>query len=163
MIIFVAAHGNKRELGFKGGLPWPLMKADRAHLHTVANGKTVVMGEKTVHNYTSASESYATDHVLVLSRSKKTTLPGIEVVGDIKVLIDRAKNEDLYVVGGALVFGQLLPYAQRMYVTEIDGEFEADTYFPEYSTEQWRICESVRHIADADNPFAYTFKTLERC
>lgn len=162
MIIFVAAHGKKREMGFKGTLPWPLMKDDRAHLHEITNGKTVVMGEKTVHNYKSVNVSYETDHVIVLSRTMHSTTPGVEVVDKIQSIIERAKTEDLYVVGGASIFEQLLPYAQRMYLTEIDGEFEADTYFPEYSASEWRVTEESRHPVDANNPFSYCFKTLER-
>lgn len=162
MIIFVAAHGKNREMGFKGGLPWPLMKADRAHLHSIANGKTVVMGEKTVHNYASVTASYATDHVVVLSRTISSSAPGVEVVGDIQPIIERAKTEDLYVVGGASIFTQLLPYAQRMYLTEIDGEFDADTYFPEYNQSDWHVTSEDPHQLDEQNPYPYTFVTRQR-
>lgn len=162
MIIFVAAHGKKREMGFKGGLPWPLMKADRAHLHSIADGKTVVMGERTIHNYKSVNASYATDHVVVLSRTTSTSVPGIEVIGDIQPIIERAKTEELCVVGGASIFTQLLPYAQQMYLTEIDGEFEADTFFPEYNQSDWHIISQHPHQPDDQNPYPYTFITLKR-
>ncbi len=162
MIIFVAAYGKKLEMGLKGGLPWPLMKADRAHLHAIADGKTVVMGERTIHNYASVNASYATEHAIVLSRTMSSPVPGVEVLEDIQPIVERAKTKDLYVVGGARIFEQLLPYAQRMHLTEIDGEFKADTFFPKYNKADWRITSENTHRPDDQNPYSYTFITLQR-
>lgn len=160
MIIFVGAHAHNYAMGYKRSLPWPLMQRDKDHLHNLANGKHIVMGERTYHDYKDIRAAFETDDVTVISRSVDS-LPDATVVHSIQPIIDQAGGEDLWVIGGGNVFTQLLPYANKMYLTEIDGEFEADTFFPEYEKNEW-IVDAENFPADDQNPYPYAFLTLTR-
>ena len=161
MIIFVAAHDKNYGMGSKGSLPWPLMQSDKEHLHELADGRSLVMGERTYRNYKDIREAFKTDDVTVISKSL-SGLPDAKVVDSLEPIIERAKHEDLWVIGGGNIFAQLLPHAQRMYLTEIDGDFEADTDFPKYNLNEWNVVHRESHSKDAQNPYPYTFLTLKR-
>lgn len=163
MIIFIAAHGQNRELGFKGRLPWVYGEQadDVRSLHSLANGKELLMGERTYRNYRNIQQSFQTHDVTVLSHSLNS-LPDAKVEKNIKAIIERSMQEDIWVLGGGAVFAQLLPYAQKMYLTRIEAQFDADVFFPEYHLSEWRITKEDERSADDHNTFAYTFLELDR-
>lgn len=162
MIIFVGAFTKNYGMGNKGSLPWQpgSMQTDTKRLHALANGNTVVMGERAYHDYKDVQKSFQTQSILVLSRNTKS-LPDAEVVNSLETIINRSQTEDLWVIGGGQIFRQLLPYAQKMYLTEVDAELKADTFFPEYSPNDW-MCSKTSHKADAHNKYDYTFLDLTR-
>ena len=163
MIIFIAAHGQNRELGLKGQLPWAYGEQadDVRRLHALANGKALLMGERTYRNYRNIQQSFQTHDVTVLSYSLNS-LPDAKVEKNIKTIIERSTQEDIWVLGGGAVFAQLLPYAQKMYLTRIEAQFDADVFFPEYHLGEWRITKEDERSADDHNTFAYTFFELDR-
>ena len=164
MIVFIAAHDQNFAIGNKGHLPWrhARMQDDTKRLHKLANGKTLVMGERTYHDYRDVRRAFSTDKVIVISRSLQT-LPDAEVVNDIEEIITRAQQEELWVIGGGSIFLQLLPYVDIMYLTQIEHLFSnADTFFPKYNKEDWNVVEEQTFPADARNPFPFTFLTLQR-
>ncbi len=161
MIIFVGAHDNKLGMGLKGSLPWGLIQGDKEHVHHLANGKAIVVGERSYHNYRDIRKAFATEDVTVISKSV-TELPDAKVVNSLEPILHRAKAEDLWVLGGGSIFKQLLPHANKMYITKIEGEFEADTFFPEYDSSEWEVISCEPHSADRQNPYPYTFLELQR-
>lgn len=163
MISFVFVHGKNRELGLNGYLPWrgSVMKEDKKRLHRLVDGKKLVMGEHTYRNYKNIKEKFKTRHVTVLSRTT-SSLPDAQVAHSISEIIKRAKNEELWVIGGGDVFAQLLPYADKMYITVIEGEFTADTYFPSYDPTEWNVIEEQSYPVDQKNPYPYTFATYQK-
>ena len=70
--------------------------------------------------------------------------------------------EEVMVIGGASFYAQLLPLAQRLYITEIHHDFAGDAYFPAWKAGEWREIERNDHPGDDDNPYPYSFVTLER-
>lgn len=70
--------------------------------------------------------------------------------------------EELMVIGGAELYRQTLPLAQRLYITEVDAQLEGDTHFPVLEPTQWRQVSADSHPADDRHAYAYTFKLLER-
>lgn len=137
------------------------MKNDRERLHKLAKGKIIVMGERTYQAYKDVKEAFNTQHVIVLSHSLKY-LDDAEVVHELDEIVERAKSSELWVIGGGSMFKQLMPYASKMHLTEIDGEFEADTFFPEYDTSEWELVEKLNEPADQDNPYSSVFVTYQR-
>lgn len=162
MIIFVGAFTKNYGMGNKGNLPWRhgSMQEDTKRLHKLTNGKTIVMGERTYNDYQDVQKSFQTKSILVISRNIKT-LPDAEVASSLETIVDRSQTEDVWVIGGGQIFTQLIPYAQKMYLTEIDAELEADTFFPQYSSDDWTRSEES-HKADAHNKYDYTFIDLNR-
>ena len=161
MLYFVAAHGNNYEMGYEGGLPWKSMPADIAQLHDIIRDKIVVMGEATYRGYTDIHKSIHAKKAYVLSRSN-LTLDDAEVLDDIKEVSIMARDKDVYVIGGASIFKQLIEDVDHMYLTRIEQNFKADRYFPDYSTMNFEMVEAQYFSADDDNPYAYTFLQLRR-
>jgi dihydrofolate reductase len=161
MIIFVGAHDKNFGMGNKGRLPWPLMRADIDRVRELLAGKKIVLGEKTYHDYKNIRKVLGVEDVTVVSKSVEK-LSDAKVVSSLEPVIKRAKKEDLWVIGGGTIFKQLLPYAKKMFLTEIEGKFKADTFFPEYLKEEWLTVNKEHHESDSNNPYPYTFVELRR-
>lgn len=139
------------------------MKSDVARYRKLTRNKSVVMGGQTYREYRGgAQEAFGSEaKIIVLTRSAQS-LPDAEVVSSPYEIVQRAKTEVLWVIGGGNIFAQLLPYADKMYLTRVHGSFEADTFFPEFDPAEWHIREQSSYPAGADNPYPYTFVTYER-
>ncbi len=159
ILSFVVAYDRNRVIGKDNALPWRL-PADLRRFKRFTTGKPVLMGRRT---FESIGAPLAERRNLVLTRDASYRPDGVEVVRSIDEALARCgRVDELVVIGGADVFRQLLPRADRLYLTEIDAAFEGDTYFPEIERSEWREIERQRHEPDARNAYAYTFLTLER-
>lgn len=159
ILSFVVAYDRNRVIGKDNALPWRL-PADLRRFKRLTTGKPVLMGRRT---FESIGAPLAERRNLVLTRDASYRPDGVEAVRSIDEALARcARMDELVVIGGADVFRQLLPRADRLYLTEIDAAFEGDTYFPEIERSEWREIERQRHEPDARNAYAYTFLTLER-
>jgi len=149
-------------MGYKGHLPWrdARMENDTKRLHRLTNKNIIVMGEKTYHDYKNVQEAFHTKQVYVISRSTDS-LPDANVLNDINDVATLAKSKELWVIGGGSIFKQLLPNAGKMFLTIVNHEFTADTFFPKYKTNEWDITSKQDFPADSSNPYSYTF--LELC
>lgn len=159
MIIFIVAHDKNRGIGFKGRVPWPRMKADRERLHELTSGKVLAMGRKSHDEFNSVKHAFSPKEVLLISRLESVGGSKTVTIDQVK---DRAKTEDIWVLGGGQIFQKLLPDASKIYLTEIEGSFEADCFFPELDSRDWDVIESQSYQKDEENPCPYTFKLLER-
>lgn len=156
MISIIAAIGRNNVIGKDNSLPWR-MPADMKHFVALTAGKTVIMGRKT---FESIGKPLKERKNIILSRAEYHAA-GCVVVSSIEDAIKESSNEAV-VIGGASVYRQFLPRAQKMYLTLIDNDFEGDAYFPSFSKEEWGITEYDEHKADAENPHDYAFITMER-
>ena len=160
MLIFAGAHDQRFGMGFKGRLPWPRMGADIERFHKLTKDKTVLMGERTYQEYQSVKHAYGVGKIYVLSSSHEQ-LPDAEVINNLEDIKEKSKSEDIWVIGGGSVFKQLIDFADRMYLTRIEGEFEVDTYFPEYNLHEWNVSQESFKF-DSSNPYPYVFLELSR-
>jgi dihydrofolate reductase len=158
MILIVAAYAENRAIGNNGSLPWPGMAADKKRFHQLIHGKNIVMGAKTYREYQKAKNAFSVANVFVLSHHL-TSLPDATVWPDVSHALAYAEQHELWVIGGESVYEQLIPHASVMYLTEIDGSFKADTFFPSYAEREWKITSKESYQADNDNPYQYTFIT----
>jgi dihydrofolate reductase len=71
-------------------------------------------------------------------------------------------NEDMWIIGGNSVYTQFLPYADNLFITEIDHEFEGDAFFPEYDKTEWKLLGEQKGVKDEENPYDYSFKIYTR-
>lgn len=102
---------------------------------------------------------------IVLTRNKdfKVCDNMVQIVSDIKELDRYIKSEEeVFVIGGASIYKMLMPYAKKMYVTKINEEFDADTFFPEIDENEWKIYEKTLGITDEKNPYKYEYITYVR-
>jgi len=98
-----------------------------------------------------------------MTRDKNFKPEGCIVVHSVDDAINAAGNVDeIMVLGGADIFKLFFPKADRIYLTKIDGTFEADVFFPEFDIKEWKETTYEEHEKDAENPYDYTFITLDR-
>ena len=157
MISLLWAMDENRAIGRNNQLPWHLPE-DLKYFKRVTMGKPIAMGRKT---YDSIGRPLPGRENIVITRSKGITIEGCTVIHDVKDLLKR-DDEELFVIGGAEIFKEILPFADRLYATEIREVFEADTFFPEYNLFEWELIESTPGMKDEKNPYNYEFLVYQR-
>jgi dihydrofolate reductase len=155
----IVAMDDNQLIGQNNTLPWHL-PADLRYFKKITTGKTVLMGRKT---YTSIGKPLPKRRNIVVSRSFGFVAEGCEVVGSIEDALRLTENdEEVMVMGGASFYEQMLPMTDRLYITEIEGKFEGDTYFPKYSTDEFSEISRESHTPDEKNQHTYHFTVLQR-
>ena len=126
MINIIAAIGKNNELGFKNKLIWNIPE-DLKFFKETTTDKTVVMGRKT---YESIGRGLPNRKNIVLTK-QNIKLENVEIIHDINNILKR--KEEIFIIGGERIYKQFLPYAENIYLTEIENEYKkANTYFPEF-------------------------------
>lgn len=158
-IAAIVAMSENYVIGHNNQLPWHL-PADLRHFKNVTTGKPILMGRKT---YESIGRPLPNRYNIVVTRDANFEAPGCLVVNSIETgLAAVAEQDEVYVIGGALLYQQMLPRIQRLYVTIIHHEFMGDTYFPAISPNDWREVERIDHKADEQNLYPYSFVVMDR-
>ena len=159
IISLIAAMGKDRVIGIDNRLPWRL-PADMKHFRALTMGKPVLMGRKT---FDSIGKPLPGRTNIVVSQDPDFHPEGVTVARSIAEALTAGRDaEEIMVIGGASFYAQLLPRAQRLYLTEIHQEFHGDAFFPAWDPREWREIERDDHVADGDDTFPYSFITLAR-
>jgi dihydrofolate reductase len=155
----IVAMDDNQLIGNKNTLPWHL-PADLGYFKRTTIGKTVLMGRKT---YSSIGRPLPQRRNIVISRNTDFRAEGCEVVESIDEALLLTNNDDeVMIMGGASFYEQMLPLVDRMYITEIEGEFNGDVYFPEYDMDDFTEISRESHYPDEINPHTYHFTVLQR-
>lgn len=136
MFTIIAAVGKNLELGKNGGLIWHLPN-DLNFFKEKTIGHKIFMGRKT---FLSLPKKLPNREHFVLTTSNTNIDCEINIVNDLEKYINENKdsNEEIFVIGGAQVYKQMLPYAKKMYLTEIEGVYsDADVYFPTFDKSKY--------------------------
>ena len=129
MISLIAAVGKNYELGKDNKLIWHFKK-DMEYFKEVTTGKTVVMGRKT---YESIGRPLPNRRNIVIT---SRMLEGVETVKTVDEILDM--HDDIFIIGGASIYEEFIKYADKIYLTLIDKEYDADTYFPTFDENQFK-------------------------
>lgn len=156
MIALVVAVSRNGVIGKGGKMPWHL-PADLFRFRKRTKGHVVVMGRKT---YESIGGPLPDRTNVVLTRDTHFKAEGCEVVHSIEALLH--DDRMIFVIGGAEIYRQFLPYADVLHLTRIDAELEGDTFFPEWHDPTWTLVSSVERARDEKNPYNLVFETYER-
>ena len=135
MFSMIAAVGKNMELGKNGGLIWKLPN-DLKFFKEQTTGKKVFMGKRT---FESLPKKLPNREHFVLT-DEKIDDEGINLVWDLKKFVDENVNtdEEIFVIGGGMVYKQMLPYSKKLVLTEVSAEDKgADTYFPRFNKAEW--------------------------
>jgi dihydrofolate reductase len=157
-ISYIVAMDIQQAIGLGNQLPWRL-PADLAYFKKTTMNHTVLMGRKT---YESIGKPLPNRTNVILTQNREYEAEGCVIVHSIAEALDLAKTEEVFIIGGAEVFQLFLPFAERLYITLIEHEFEADTFFPEFDIEEWELQSSEDGINDAKNPYDYSFLVYEK-
>lgn len=145
-IVLVAAVAANGVIGDEGEMPWHYPE-DLRHFKETTMGHPVVMGRHTFESIVDRLGEPLPGRTNVVLTSSPSLLPdGVVPATSIDAAIEAAVEsgaETVYVVGGASVYEQFLPRADRLALTEIDVEYEGDTYFPTVDWESWREVERL--------------------
>ena len=158
LIVAVADNGI---IGKENGLPWHI-GADLKRFKAITTGHTILMGKNT---YLSIGRPLPNRRNVVLSSSLTADdVPGCEVLSGLDELenLQLADGEELFVIGGARVYAQLLPKADKLYLTRVHTQAEGDVKFPEIDWNEWQLCSETHGFADEKNDFDYSFQNYER-
>jgi dihydrofolate reductase len=153
MISIIAAVAKDRAIGFENKLIYWLPN-DLKRFKALTTGHTIVMGRNTFLSLPKGALPNRRN--IVLSRSQKE-FPGCETYSSLKEALQHcAPDEEIYIIGGASVYKQALPIADRLCLTEIDDTPEqADTFFPPY--DEWQEVSREEHEKDERHSFRYAF------
>lgn len=126
-------------------------------------GHAVLMGRKTYESIPAKFRPLPGRTNIVLTRQADYEAPGCIVVHDMdQALTAVSADQELMVIGGAGLFAELMPLVDRLLLTEIDGEYEGDVYFPELDLGQWHEVFREEHPRDERHDSPFTFRILER-
>ena len=147
----IVAMAKGRAIGRDGGLLCH-MPADMRHFKSVTTGHTVVMGRRT---FDSLPKGALPDRRnIVVTRNLGFTADRVEVAHSLDEALALAEGDgEVFVIGGAQIYSEALPFAKRLYLTEIDAEIMRD---------EWEEVSCEKHPADDRNPYPFTFVTLRR-
>ena len=156
MISIIAAIGKNNELGKDNNLIWHI-KGDLAHLKELTMHKKIVMGAST---YKSLPKKLEGREYIILSKSL-SNIPDAVVYQSFDDLLAylNTLDEEVMIIGGASIYKLFLPYAEVLYLTEIEEESNADVYFPEFDKKDFTKTLSEEHV---DDDIKYKFVTYVR-
>lgn len=160
MISFLLAMDRNQLIGNKNELPWHLPN-DLRYFKKKTLGHPVVMGRKTFDSIGKAlpdRENIVLTHNPDFSNDDVTSFPSVDAFLNSGI----AYGHECFIIGGAGIFKAFLPFADRLYITHIDAEFEGDTYFTGFNSEEWRLVSRIPGILDKKNKFPHVFDVYER-
>lgn len=157
-ISMIAAASLNGVIGANNRLPWRL-PADMAYFVAETKGKTVLMGRKTFESLKGPLKNRTN---VILSRTLTEAPEGCVLVRSAEEALARFGDRDLMVIGGEEIYRLMLPYADRVLLTEIDQAFEGDAYFPELSPREWKLTSRTAGVRDEKNDLPYAFAVYER-
>ena len=161
MLSIIVAIAKNNAIGKDNKLLWHLPE-DLKRFKRMTTDHNIIMGRKT---FESLGRVLPNRHHVILCNDAKLNIEdeNVEILDDISKL-DKYINsdEENFVIGGATMYKLLMPYAKKMYITEIDKEFDGDVYFPEINKEEWKEAEREQGPEDNENDFKYDYVTYER-
>lgn len=160
MISIIVAHAKNFVIGANGTMPWYLPQ-DLKHFKNTTMKHPVIMGRKT---FISIGRALPGRRNIVVSRNADFKVPeGVEVVSSLTLALNLLKDaQEIFVIGGGMLYKEALPLAQRLYITLIDANIDGDTYFPQYDMDDFKVIAHEDFEHDAKNIYDLKFITLER-
>ncbi len=160
----IAALGENRVIGVDNSMPWHL-PGDFKYFKATTLGKPIIMGRKT---WDSLGRPLPGRLNLVVTRQADLHLEGAEVFTSLEAARVRAEAwaqeqgaDEVMLIGGAQLYAQGLPEADRLYLTRVALSPEGDAWFPEFNPQEWRLISNTENAA-ADGKPAYNFEVWER-
>ncbi len=134
--------------------------ADLKRFKSITSGHTIIMGRKT---FDSMGRALPNRRNIVITRQANLELPGAEVTDSLNAALELCKDEaEVFIIGGAEIFKQAHHLLKKIYLTKIHKSFEADTFFPEITSNNWKETESESFQPDDKTPFSYSFITYKK-
>ena len=157
MLALIVAYDKNRLIGKDGGMPW-YIPGELKRFRSLTENNVVIMGRKT---YESLGGPLKNRINIVLSRSKDFDGENVYTAKNLTEAVDMARGKwpekNIYIGGGANLYNQVLNDVDVMYITEIDAEFEGDTYFPQF--DESLFTKEINGRYESNVPYTYTTYT----
>ncbi len=159
LLSLIVAYGKHRVIGNAGTIPWTI-PADMRYFRTTTKRSIVIMGRKTHESIGRALPDRAN---IVITRQKGYEPKGrctvVDSLGAALKVAEKISKKDgqseAFVIGGSEVYKEALPLADKLYITEIEGEFTGDTFFPAMNAHQWELL-SKKTVEKSEETAGYT-------
>ena len=159
-ISMIAAMTEQRVIGINNTLPWKLPN-DMKWFRQQTMGKPIIMGRKTFESFGAKPLPGRTN--IIITRDKNYQATDSIVVHSIDEALKAAGAVDeVMIIGGASFYEQMLPKADKLYLTFVFTNVEGDAWFPEFNWDEWDEVEKIENGADENNLYAHTFVILKR-
>ena len=161
MLSIIVAKAKNNIIGKDNKLLWNIPE-DLKRFKKLTTGHVIIMGRKT---FESIGRVLPDRKHIIFSQNRglKYDDENVEVVHsmlEIKEYIDN--DEENFVIGGAMIYNLLMPHVSKMYVTEIDKDFEGDAFFPKISEDVWELIEEEKGLVDENSNLKFSYVTYER-
>lgn len=158
-ISIIVAKGKNNEIGKDNQLLWKLSDDLKLFKKTTVN-HSIIMGRKT---FESIGRALPKRRNIIISRNTDLTINGCEVVHSVEAALELCKDEkEIFIIGGGNLYTQTLPLTNKLFLSEVDGNFEAEVYFPEIKEEEWMLAHSEQFPRNEKNEYSFTFRKLVR-
>jgi dihydrofolate reductase len=155
----IVAMSENRVIGNDNQLPWHL-PADLKHFKTITMGKPILMGRKTFESIGRALPGRCN---VIITRDESFQAPGCVIANSIETALSAVSySEEIFIIGGAALFQQMLPMIKRLYITLIHHYFMGDVYLPNINEAEWHETHREDCQPNSENPYSYSFITLDR-
>ena len=154
-LTFILAMDENKLIGSNNDLPWRL-PADLKYFKEKTINKTILMGRKTCESLPFVLPKRKN---IVLTRNIEFSRQGFDIIHKLDVINDL--NGEIIVIGGAMIYQLLMPYASKLLITKIHHKFTGDTYF-KYDQNSWELTKESHYLADEKNLYNYSFCEYSR-
>lgn len=155
----IVAIAQNNAIGKDNQLLWHLSE-DLKRFKKLTTGKTVIMGKKTYESL--PFKPLPNRKNIVLSDNNADAIPGCIMANSIHQAIELAGDGESFIMGGGSIYKQFLPIANRLYLTIVYHDFEADTFFPEINFSEWETLEESEIFTDEVTGLSYKYITCKR-
>lgn len=156
MIKIIVAMSKNRVIGNNNELIWKL-SSDLKRFKELTTNNPVIMGRKT---YESIGRPLPNRRNIIITRNTEYSVEGCEIVSSLEEAL-LLTNNDCFIIGGGEIYTQSLEFADKIYLTLVNKEFEGDTTFPELD-DKWAKISRKDFKADDKNEYDYSFIEYER-
>lgn len=160
MLSLIVAVAQNNVIGKDNKLIWHISE-DLKRFKEITSGKTIIMGRKTFESLPGVLPNRK--HIIVTrDKNYKVNSDNVTIVHNLNSLIDQYKNcdDEVFIIGGAEIYKQALPYADKLYLTKINNFFDGDTFFPEINYDYFKVEYTSEDFIDGKSGITYKFVNL---
>jgi dihydrofolate reductase len=156
MITLIAAASENNALGKNNQLVWHLPD-DFKRFKALTTGHYIIMGRKTFESFPKPLPNRT--HIII-TRQKNYNYENCIIVNSVKSALDACpKDEDIFIIGGGEIYEQSIDLVDKIELTRVHTEIEADTFFPNINMEHWQLIKEEFHSKDDKHDFDFTYQT----
>ncbi len=142
MISLIFAVDKNNLIGKDNNLPWHY-KEDLQYFKNTTSHKTVLMGRKTFESIISRLKKPLPNRLNIVATRRDFSYEGVEVVKDLEQFLKQPHKEEIFVIGGKMIYDVAFKYADRLYITHIDKAYDGDTYL-EYDLKNFKLIKETK-------------------